>query len=260
MPDQYVKALAYDIRHAAWIDYGNTQPATITTEDFDVRVADGEATFEFKTKDLETEAQALEAVSDFISQWEFSASLQLGPEAFTLRSPRAEFKEQNPVPGMAQLRGNASTGPVRSEGDLTVTTHPPSYPEPPSTGIKITPDVQAMFDRYVDCLNGQGRLDSMAYFCLTVLQAAASREPGFGRSRWKASKAYGVSRAVLTKVAKLSSGHGRKADGKDKPLNDGECRFLQEATESIIRRMAENAFSPDTDLPEITMADLPPLP
>ena len=68
MSARYAKALIYQIGHAGWIDYSKAEPATFSTDDFDVRVADSTATFEFKTQAFEAEEQALEAVRKFVSQ------------------------------------------------------------------------------------------------------------------------------------------------------------------------------------------------
>ena len=65
---------------------------------------------------------------------------------------------------------------------------------------------------------------------------------------------------VLKEIGGLSSQQGRKAEGKDNPLQPEECCFLETATATIIRRMAEKAHDPDACLREITMADLTPLP
>ena len=88
-----------------------------------------------------------------------------------------------------------------------------------------------------------------------MLEGAASEEPGTGTRRLKAAKAYGVSRAVLDAIGRLSSEHGRKTDGKGNPLQPDERRFLEKATETIIRRMAEKADDPSKALPQMTLAD-----
>ena len=173
MPDRYVKALFYEIRHGPSVDYDKAEPLTDSAEHFDVGVSDVKATFEFKTL-FETEDQALEAVSDYIERWEVATPLRFGPDAFRLEYKMPLIEEESPVLGKPRTMGSAHVR-FESSGDLTVVNHPPAYPEPPSAsnGIRLTPDVRSMFNRYVDCFSGEERLDSMAYFCLTVLEWSA---------------------------------------------------------------------------------------
>ena len=256
MSDRYVRALIYGVRDGPSVRWDKAQPTKFSMEDFDVEIGDGKATFKFKTKDFETEAVALEAVGDFISKWEVSAALDFGPDAYRLEFKMPQFEEQNPVPGQVRLMGGVRVR-IEGGGNLTVVSHPPNYPTPPfqASDIKLTPNVRSMLERFVDCLRGNERLDSMAYFCLTVLEMTASQEPGEGMGRTKAAKVYGVSRSVLDRIASLSSNYGRKAEGEGRPLNDDECSFLKKATSTIIRRVAEQEHDPAKALPKITLAD-----
>ena len=53
MPGRYVKALIYDVCRGPSVNYDKARPTTLESADFDVRVEDGKATFEFKTKQFE---------------------------------------------------------------------------------------------------------------------------------------------------------------------------------------------------------------
>ena len=258
LPDRYVKALVYDVRHGPSVNYDKAQPLGHEEEHFRVRVEKGQAWFEFNTKRA-TEEAAIRAVSDYIERWEFLAQLERGRDSFRLRLERAVFTEPDPIPG--EVRGSGL--PIRAVvtlGNAQGVTYPCGYPTPPSrtTGVSITPDVKSMFDRYKGYLEGKERLDGMAYFCLTVLEGAASQEPGKGSLRKRAARAYDLDPAVLNEIGRLSAKHGRKADGKDDPLKSDDRRFLEEATKRIIRRMAEKAHDPAKTLPKITLAGLPP--
>ena len=257
MPDRYVKELIYEIRHRASVKYDRAQPATFTSEEFEVGISDSKATFEFRTQDIETEAEALETVSDYIERWELSAGLALGPDAFRLEYKTPWLEERNPVPGQVRLLGRARFR-VEMGGDLTVITHPPEYPTPPS-GFRVTSDVRSEYYRYMGYRRGRERLDSMAYSCLTGLEAVANQKPGPGGGREKAAKVFSVSRNVLKELGDLSSSHGRKAGGRDDPLTQDQEAFLEAATSAIILRMAEHAHDPGAELPTITLADLAPL-
>lgn len=107
MPERHVKALIYEIRHGASAKYDGAQSATFVSEKFDVGISDSKAAFEFRTQDIETEAEALETVSDYIERWELSAGLALGPDAFRLEYKMPLLEERNQVPGQVRLVGRA---------------------------------------------------------------------------------------------------------------------------------------------------------
>ena len=237
-------------------DYDKAQPATFSTRRFDVRISAGEATFEFNTRDVEIEAEALEAVKHLVDVWQFSAALKLESKAFWLEFETVRLEEKDPVPGQVRLMAGARHR-IEDSGDLTVVRRPPNYPTPPSEGdgVKLIPDVRSMSTRYIDCCDGHERLHGMAYYCLNGLKGAASQLPGKGQRRRKAAKAYRISPAVLSRIATLSSKYGRKAGGGGRPLNDDECRFLDRATKAIIWRLARRTHDPSKVLPQITLAD-----
>ena len=123
---------------------------------------------------------------------------------------------------------------------------------PPPSGLKITPDVQLMYDRYMDHLQGRAKLLDVAYFCWTMVKDNPVTTTDF-------------SRRVCNTISRISGGgggpeHARKQDGIDKPpLTDQELRFFVEAIKAIIRRAAERAHDPDQNLPKISLSDLPPV-
>ena len=251
MSDWIVTTLVYEVRHGRSFEYDRAPPLTIDEPDFSITVDDGKARFEFK-REIDDEEEALEIVAEYVRQWEFSSTLRLGPDAFTLRFLKPEFKEKNPVPGQLRVRAG-SRHRIEVAGDLTVVRHPASFPEPPS-GIKITPDVRSMFDRYLRHCRGLEPLDTMAYFCLTVVEWSARHEAGKRSLRKRAAGKYSVDLAVLSAIGNLSE-KKRKVSARSRELTDEECSFLKIAAVAIIRRMAENAHDPSTALPQIKMAD-----
>ena len=147
-----------------------------------------------------------------------------------------------------------SARPARFEfkvGKVTVVVSPPRYPPPPS-GLKLTPDVQLMYDRYMDYRQGRNRLLDIAYFCWTVVKDNPATKKDF-------------SKEVRNTISRLAGGGGgpkdtRKKEGIDKePLTDQDRHFLIEAIKAIIRRVAERAHAPDSDLPKISLSDLLPV-
>ena len=187
-------------------------------------------------------------VEDYIRVWEFSACLKNGPSYFKLKFDHAEIGDRNPTPGVLMVDAR----PVRFEvkvGEATGVVSPACYPPPPS-GLKITPDVQTMCDRYMGYRQGREPLATMAYFCLTMIENNPTTKKD-------------ASSRVRDKIRYLSSGKGgqqaRKADGTGTDLTAQDRLFLEEAIKAVIRRAAETAHAPDHNLPKISMSDLPAL-
>ena len=156
-----------------------------------------------------TEDDACTAVEDYLRAWEFDAALRHDPGAFKLRFVRSEIEDRNPAPGTV----HALASPITATAELGVargTVLPPSYPAPPSTGLRSDPDVERMFNRYAKYRDRREPLTSMTYFCLNVLEESTGDRP-------KAAKRYGISKCVLDQLGNLSSIRGgsdaRKAAG-----------------------------------------------
>ena len=254
--DPSVVALHYKVEHASSIDYSRTEPLVVRDDAFDVRVEDRHVRFSMKDH-FATERDARDTVDDYIRAWELDAALVMGPSAFTLRFDRSEIEDRNPTPGTICLQGR----PLRATatlGKARVTVSPPAYPKPPSEGLKRSPDVESMFTRYLAYREGKEPLTTMAYFCLTVLEASTGRRRG---RRAAAAKQYYISQPVLNHLGEFSSNRGgpgaRKADSVHHDLTEQERQFLETAVKTIIRRAAQIAFDPDARLTQITRHDLP---
>ena len=261
MNDPHVVALWYCIEHGDSVDYGKAQPLDHDETGFRVEIENKQVCFEFK-EHYATKDAARKAIEGYIRAWEFDADLREGPNSFKLRFDRARIKDRNPTPGVVELRGSATLGSMRARGRLVVT-NPKPYPPPPS-GIMLTPDVQTMYDRYTGYLQGREPLAGMAYFCLTILERSTKKKLNEKKKhREVAAEIYGIKSEVLNKIGHLSSERGgqeaRKASGKDNELTAQDRRFLKEAIKAVIRRAAEKGHDPDSDLPAISLLDLPPV-
>jgi hypothetical protein len=113
------------------------------------------------------------------------------------------------------------------------------------------------FERYQF---GRTTLNDAANFCLTVLEDNSGAPNG---KRSAAARRYNISRPVLDTVASLAASKGgaeaRKALGAQSEFTTTERAWLEKAIKLIIWRAAEVAGNPSAALPQITMADLPPL-
>ena len=214
----HVVALIYKIESKPSVDFSKAEPLDTKDTDFRVTIRNQQVRFEF-TKHYATVDAAQEAIEDYINDWEFSACLENGPNYFKLVFDRVE--------------GHPS--PVRwhfKVGEPTVTVSPPCYPPPPS-GLKLTPDVRTMYERYMGYLRGREPLPSMANFCWTMVE----KRPVIVRDFTKGD------RNVIGYLCSESGGNqARKAEGVGRPLTDEESRFLQKAIKVVIRRAAEEGL------------------
>ena len=249
MNDPHVVALIYKIEHGPSVDYRKAESIDHEEAGFRVKIENDQVRFEFK-EHYATEDAARKAIEDYIRVWEFSACLENGPSYFKLIFDHAQIEDRNPTPGVLMFHAPPARFEVKVEKATGVVS--PAYYPPPLSGVKITPDVQLMYDRYMDHLQGREKLLDVAYFCWTMVKDNPVTTTDF-------------SRGVCNTISRLSGGgggpeHARKKAGIDKdPLTDQELRFFVEAIKAIIRRAAERAHDPDHNLPQISMSDLPPV-
>ena len=116
--------------------------------------------------------------------------------------------------------------------------------------------MQTLYGRFKGYLENKEPLAAVAYFCLTMLEKHLCKD------RKGAANRYGIDVKVLRKVGNLTSTKGgpktaRKAAGVDISLTPQECRFLEEAVKTMIRRVAEVAHDPNLPRAKITLSDLP---
>ena len=249
MSDTFVVALTYRIEHGRSVDFGKAEPLDHQEPGFRIRVEDDRVRFEFKDH-YPTEREARKAIEGYIREWEFTAGLRWGPDAFSLKFLDSEIEHRNLPPGVLPPISIRSGAPRMS---ITLRHGLPCYPQPP-TGVKLTPDVDSMYGRYMGYRQGKEPLTSMAYFCLTVLEKMGTK---------KAVTEYRVSWNVLDQIRRLSSRKGgsqaRKADGISDSLTTQESRFLEGAIRTLIERVGQKAHDADSSYPEITLSDLPSL-
>ena len=253
MNDPHVEALEYSIQYDPdIINWSGAEPMHVREEDFAVRAENGRVRFEFSAHHA-SEQEARSAVEkSYIPIWELNVGLTRGPNAFTLRFERSEIVDRDPPPGPLRPRVSlrsgyptisAKAGPPR----------PPAYPEPPRDGLKRTPGVEAMFQRYLRHRRGAETLPATAYFCLTELDRMAG-------GRDKVAAHFSISRNVLDRIGRLSAEKGgtvaRKAKGRNAPYSPDEERFLTSAIETLIRRVAQVEYGPDPTREKITLNDI----
>jgi hypothetical protein len=252
MNSPQVVALIYHIEHNESVSYEDAKSFVRNEPEFRVKIKDKEVCFELN-KHYATESEARESVKEYIHVWELDAGLRHGPDYFKLKFDRAKIVDRNPTPGVIEVSATFIGGAATGSFNLIVA--PANYPSPPS-GLSIDPDVQTMYDRYMNHRRGYEPLPSMAYFCLTILEYIA-------KTRKATAQHFNISKGVLDKIGELSSKKGgpseaRKAGAYD-DLTEQERRFLKEAVKKMIYRAAEKINDPAKNLSQISLSDLPPV-
>ena len=266
MNDPHVVALIYDVAHGKSVSYNEAKPLCRDEEAFRLEVKDKKAWFYLKDH-YATEAEARKVIEEYVRNWEFDACLQGDPDNFKLKFERAQIEDRSPTPGVLGVAFTFRVGTPRVS--VTASAAVLDYPSPPSD-ISITPDVQTMYDRYMAHRRDREPLAGTAYFCLTFLESLAKKESEHqnkgqanSKKRDAAAKYFQIDKRVLEKIGELSTERGgpleaRKYEGVDQELTGEERRFLEEAIKKIVRRVAEKARAPETDLMRISLSDLPP--
>lgn len=261
MNDPHVVALNYAVTHGDSIDYGNAEPLDLDEPEFRLTVADRKVRFEFKTHHA-TEEGARDTLADYIRNWEFDATLTYGsPDSFRLEFENAEIIDRNPTPGVTRIGGRLE---IRGTGSARLAMGVSKYPSPPSN-MSLNSDIETMHHRYMGFRARHEPLESMAYFCLTMLEdpPKQSKRQRPSKKRKDAAKKFGIELPILVEIGHLSSTKGgqnaRKREGTARSLTASERRFLDRAIKTLIRRAAELECAPTGSLPMISLSDLPSL-
>jgi hypothetical protein len=224
-----------------------------------MRLADGTVTFEMKEHYAKAEAAKV-AVGEFIRSWELDIALRFGPNEVVFEFQDAELIDRDPPPpGSAIVAVGVGISLGKCSVTATATVTRSRYPEPPNC-FAVTPDVETLWERYKQHLEGREPLPSMAYFCYTVATGIAPE--GNGSASERAAAVLHVDNAVLKKLSELSSRRGdattaRKMQSGVQPFTPSERRWLEFVIKALIRRFGELHCS--ARLAQITMVDLPPL-
>jgi hypothetical protein len=251
MRDPHVASLRYRLVLEEGVRYDYTPRNSHVSPTFDVVIEGMEVTVTPKTHHATAELARAEA-EPFLSAWEVDAGLGAGRREFSFEFLRAEMVDRLPGAGGVTLspivRGHATLGMG------VIRTGP--FPTPP-TDFAYSPDVDALWHRFVGYQKGREPLTSMAYFCWTVLKAAAGRDRA-------AAKRFAFSNSVVSTLKRLcAQGDVRTArkvvSQPQRALTGAEVRWLNAAVLAMIRRTGEHAADPAERRKEITLQDLPPL-
>jgi hypothetical protein len=239
------------------VTYDAPPPVAFETSEARFHLADAKLACYMKVH-FAAEVEARTVVEPILRAWEVNAGLRQGRAEVQFQFESSELIDRTPVtPGTvgvpsAQLRLIAHAPTV-----ATLTKHITrrTYPAPPGD-FRITPNVETLWHRYEGYRSDREPLLSMAYFCLTVLEALA-------RGRVKAAAMYKIDKSVLDTLGKLTSIRGDPSTARKmktqamRALSGAESVWIEAAIKQIIWRTGDQR--PLAKLPTITMTDLPPL-
>jgi hypothetical protein len=254
MRDPHVVTLRYQLETVGSVSFENPQAIETETDLFQLRLENGIATLKLK-EHFPSIAFTRNVVDEFFRAWELDSALVHGRRVIEFKFTDAEVVDRNPPPpGSPQVIELTGVASAAAFGSATLHVTRRLYPEPP-TRLKMSPDVETLWQRYEGYLNNREPLPSMAYFCLTWLEAKAG-------SRDHAAKSYRIAKDVLRKLGELTALRGdEKTARKIKqgstlvPLGSTEIKWIEASIKTVIRRVGE--ISSDPSLPVITMGDLP---
>ena len=256
-PDFHVVSLRYKLRPSDQVTYVGPPPVKFETDEIRFCLADGKLNCEIKIH-VSTSEEARAVVEPVLRAWEVDADLRWNRAELRFEFDGADIIDRSPRPP-GVLRGYAhmlsGVAAISAVGTVSVHVTRAHYPDPPGA-FRLNPDAESIWLRYRGYLGGREPLLSMAYFCLTVLEANTG-------NRASAAVTYGIDKAVLGKLGELTSRRGdrssaRKATaGPAQPLTGPERAWLEAALKALIWRLGDTRDV--AALPLITLADLPRL-
>jgi len=218
------------------------------------------ATFELSNH-FASEDEARRAVQPYLDAWEVSAGLSFPtrqrPFQFRFRFADILDRAVKSVDGMPTSRSLVVPQSVAIAESLT------SFPMPP-TAFAVDDDVRLMWQRWEAYKSGRETLPTVAYFCLTVLEASVG---GSSRKhRVQAGQRYQIAVDVLNKLGDLASDFGADHEARKahrphrRSYTSSERSWIESALLRIIARMGEMVADPGKEYALISMDSLPSLP
>ncbi len=259
MTEEHVESLRYSLRTDGSLQFDNPPPLELETSGLRLRLVGNDLTVWPKAQYASEEA-AKEMVDVYVRAWEIYEALLSGRPSihFEFRSAqmvdRAGSETSKYVVSRFRTLRSVRRDPQRRS----------TYPRPPQT-FAASPDVEAMWQRYVQYLQGHEPLLSMGYACLTRMEFAARNAPVKGARR-KVEHVYGIEEEVLRKLGEFTTNLGDEAEARkvhagnqNRPPTDRERAWIEAAVRALVHRSGEHDADPQRALPRVTMADLPNL-
>lgn len=256
MRDPHVEALRYRLEVDETISFQNPQPVEYETSIYKLRLDKDILTAKLKVH-FSSVGEARKAVEKDLRAWEIDYALCHGRREISFVYKDADVIDRDPLPPGSPVFVHGSLHILTSSTAIAIphVIHH-EYPEPPKL-FRISPDVEDLWNRYEEYLNGHEPITSMAYACWTFIETKAGGEE-------KVAKMYRISNKVLKKFRKLVN---TKGDAKTVrkfvqnttliPFSSAEIKWLEATIKVIIRRVGE--VNSTSSLPIVTLNDLPRL-
>lgn len=260
MNDPQITCLRYLLKTGLSLEFENPPLLEVESDEFRLKLENGELSAWPKIH-YSSESAARGALELYLKAWEINEALRLGQREMCFQYQSATVEDRQPSAGE-----HSEATYVTSSFDLLRSVvqrkQLDSYPAPPEN-FTVSPDVETMWLRYEQYLQGREPILSMANFCLTVLEQSAKSEALKGNPRQKAAQLYNIEFDVLHKLGGLSANRGdemtaRKVSGQsdNQPLSDSEESWIRQCMLILIRRVGEYAKDPQKQLTQITTSDI----
>lgn len=257
MRNPKIEYLRYKITHDETVKYDVEGETRFEVKDWQIRIKDGEVFLE-PEEYFRSEREALEAVEPLVRHWEISVQLGAQPRVFKLEYLDCQIIDLEPEPGGIVMYAQPGRMKIVG-GQPSILITRIQYPAPPFR-YATSPELEAMFARYVDACDNPRLIAPCAFFCLTFLERDFE---GKKNKRRKTGEKYAIHLDVLSQMGQLTSTKGadiaRKAEGWDEPYTIREQQWLFAAMKKMIERKATLDAEPENTPNMITMDDLPVL-
>lgn len=262
MNDPHVESLRYRLKTSATTTYENPPAVKFIRDEFECHLNDGVLTC-YMREHYPAVGEARRVVEDFLRSWEIKTALELGRGEMQFQFEDSHVIDRNPPPpGSSEFVHVSGSSGVKFTGsaisELCITRR--KYPDLPIV-FTVTPDVDTLWGRYNNYLDGKELLTPMANFCLTLVESKAYRKGKKGKRKF-AADLFKIDEPILKMLGNLTANRGdsmtaRKVpeEGDLIPLSGKEIEWIKAAVKILIRRTGElaNIQSPQ----RITMKDLP---
>jgi len=233
--------------------------------DFNIRI-DGQHVALLPQTHFADSDTVLAACAPLVQAWQIMIATEVNSIDVELSFMQIEWMDRAPSSGVAEARlDSIATG--------TATMHAMSirpfrrHPNAPDPALRVTPNMNSLWQRYCGYKRGTEPLLSMAYFVLTVVEALAAQTQADG-TRFKAlavaARVFNVEEAVLKKIGELSSTRGDRSTARkvganqpERPLMSEECVWLEQAVQKLILQVGRTNGVPSPN--SLRLADLPSL-
>lgn len=262
MRDPHVKCVRYKLKTISNVSYSDsTPPIYKETDVFCLHLLNGLLAIELKDHYPTIESARMD-IEVYLRSWELETALQSGRREIQFEYIDSDIIDRDPPPpGSAEIFIETGSAHVQMSGNLTVHVIRSNYPEPPGN-FRATSDVDTLWHRYEEYLNGHEPLLAMGYFCLSYLETIGGGGITRAERRQKIKDIYQIDITVLDKLGDLVSEGGDKTTARKvknlsnlKPLSGSEINWIESTIKIIIRRLGEH--SPGVSLPIIDMTSLP---